>query len=143
MPICRHCKSELTDSNWYPSNQRNNNKLCNRCHVVRGNAYNKKLRIKHGRTPITALTRKLKLSLEDVQEKERRQLGRCAICGTDRPAGKSGKLHIDHDHNTNAVRDLLCLKCNQGLGLFMDNPDLLEAAAAYIRWHKRLGKRAA
>ena len=59
------------------------------------------------------------------------QGGRCAICGTD-PAG--GKVwHVDHDHESGAVRGILCLGCNVGVGHFKDDPTLLRAAAHYLR----------
>lgn len=68
------------------------------------------------------------------------QQWRCAICRTEDPGGKGG-LHIDHDHRHCAgtygcglcYRGLLCHSCNTGLGLFRENPELLDAAAAYIR----------
>lgn len=68
------------------------------------------------------------------------QGGRCAICGTDQPIyGKlRGTWRIDHCHATRRIRELLCHMCNQGLGSFKDDPDLLERAAAYLRKHKAL-----
>lgn len=61
----------------------------------------------------------------------KRQQGRCAIC---RQAG--ARLVVDHEHSEMAlVRGLLCDKCNQGLGYFLDHPGALEAAAAYLREH--------
>ena len=65
------------------------------------------------------------------------QNGGCAICGA-KSAGvsvkhkKTRKLSVDHCHKTNAVRGLLCHHCNFGLGHFMDNPDLLTKAVAYL-----------
>lgn len=49
--------------------------------------------------------------------------------------GATDDLGIDHDHNSGEVRGKLCDKCNQGLGLFQDSPELLHAAADYIKWH--------
>lgn len=44
-------------------------------------------------------------------------------------------LSVDHCHRTSLVRALLCPLCNRGLGLFRDDPAVLERAAAYIRRH--------
>jgi len=66
------------------------------------------------------------------------QEGRCAICATDItgdiPYGSSRRLraHVDHSHQTNAIRALLCSKCNLLLGTMRDNPALLRAAADYL-----------
>lgn len=59
------------------------------------------------------------------------QGGGCAICGAvpERVAG----LHLDHCHETGAIRGICCSRCNHGLGLFRDDPELLEAAARYLR----------
>jgi hypothetical protein len=52
----------------------------------------------------------------------------CQICGLkDRRS-----LNIDHCHTTGKVRGLLCDNCNKGLGLFKDNPDLLNNAVKYL-----------
>lgn len=64
----------------------------------------------------------------------------CAICG--RPevsVGKFGeprRLAIDHCHQTGAVRELLCMRCNTMLGSAEDDPARLERAAAYLRRHR-------
>jgi hypothetical protein len=57
------------------------------------------------------------------------QGGLCAICRT-APAA-----HVDHDHQTGAVRALLCFNCNGGLGQFRDDPGLLHLAAFYLEHH--------
>jgi hypothetical protein len=57
------------------------------------------------------------------------QGGVCAICKA-APA-----QHVDHDHETGAVRALLCFNCNGGLGQVKDNPTLLHAAAYYVAFH--------
>lgn len=54
---------------------------------------------------------------------------KCAVCKTQ----LNNSFHVDHCHKSGQVRGLLCSNCNTGLGLFQDNPDLLTAAAAYLR----------
>lgn len=59
------------------------------------------------------------------------QGGRCKICkGT--PRGKPFLL-VDHDHDTGAIRGLLCQPCNVGIGHLGDDPQRLRAAAEYLR----------
>ncbi len=63
------------------------------------------------------------------------QGGKCAICGS--LEGRSGlDLFVDHDHDTGAIRGLLCGNCNTGIGMLGDDPDRLETATAYLRKHK-------
>lgn len=59
------------------------------------------------------------------------QDNRCAICRTDTPGGR-GTWCVDHCHDTERVRGLLCNGCNTGLGQFQDDPDRLKAAAEYL-----------
>jgi len=54
------------------------------------------------------------------------QHGVCAICQT-APAA-----HVDHDHQTDKVRGLLCFRCNAALGQFGDDPLVLRRAARYV-----------
>lgn len=81
------------------------------------------------------LRRRYNLSLKEYEAMLAGQNGLCKICG--RPDPKGRKLHVDHDHNTGAVRGLLCQGCNFGLGGFQDNPELLLEAVKYILRSKR------
>lgn len=69
------------------------------------------------------------------------QNGVCAICrgvekSTDAASGKVRALAVDHCHEGDKVRGLLCSSCNRGLGLFKDNPALLRLAADYVERHR-------
>jgi hypothetical protein len=67
------------------------------------------------------------LTIEDFNALLVAQSGLCAICST-----QLIKPHIDHCHIEGHVRGLLCHLCNIGLGMFRDNPALLEAAIVYL-----------
>jgi hypothetical protein len=58
------------------------------------------------------------------------QGNKCAICQTTEP-GKRG-FFVDHDHVTNRVRGLLCLRCNTLIGYFERNPEYLAAVTTYL-----------
>jgi hypothetical protein len=75
--------------------------------------------------------RKYKLTKAQVAELRTAQDDRCAICGDPEPQ------HLDHDHDTGKIRRLLCQRCNQGLGLFRDDPYLLHVAALYVTGHRQ------
>lgn len=74
------------------------------------------------------------ITKEEYDNRLEKQNYSCFLCKT-----KIGTkaLAVDHCHTTGAVRDLLCSPCNQGLGLFRDNPQLLRDAADYIEKHGR------
>jgi hypothetical protein len=78
--------------------------------------------------------RRYGLEIEDYDILLESQNGLCAICGKPPTGGIKGKsLHVDHDHKTGQVRGLLHQKCNNGLGAYDDNPELLIAAANYLK----------
>ena len=76
--------------------------------------------------------------LTDEQYLELEAAG-CAICG-----GNDGeqRLCFDHDHDLGhtpeGFRGLLCSRCNKALGLLGDSLDGVEAAADYLRAHRRV-----
>ena len=47
-------------------------------------------------------------------------------------AEREASLHVDHCHDSGAVRGMRCLNCNQGIGQFDADADLLERAVAYL-----------
>jgi Recombination endonuclease VII len=69
---------------------------------------------KHGITP------------EEYKQVFERQHGLCGICQQPKP------LFIDHCHDTDDFRGLICQQCNAGLGLFGDSVDGLRKALVYL-----------
>jgi len=66
------------------------------------------------------------LTTEQMDEIQARYGDGCAICG------KGDKLVLDHCHRSGDVRGWLCTSCNNGLGLFRDDPTLFQKAIAYL-----------
>jgi hypothetical protein len=64
------------------------------------------------------------------------QGGVCAICGGNGVYKGQTNLCIDHNHDTGAVRGLLCNDCNVGLARFKDSPEIARKAAEYLETHK-------
>lgn len=58
------------------------------------------------------------------------QNNRCKICDNDFKNSKD--THIDHCHNTNRVRGLLCNSCNMALGQFNDDIEFMNNAIKYL-----------
>jgi Recombination endonuclease VII len=55
----------------------------------------------------------------------------CAVCH--QPCKTGMRLAVDHCHQTNLVRGLLCRECNTSAGKLGEDPDRIERLAAYIR----------
>ena len=64
------------------------------------------------------------------------QKSMCAICNTLSGDGKGQRLHVDHDHATGKVRQLLCFQCNRGLGAFKDDLTLFQRSMDYLKKHR-------
>lgn len=79
------------------------------------------------------------LPLGEYDQMHATQDGRCAICGERETSlhsnGKPRQLFVDHHHATGKVRELLCMRCNMGVGQFRDDPSLLVKAIEYLNKH--------
>ena len=58
------------------------------------------------------------------------QDGKCTICGKlfENPSDAC----VDHSHETDEIRGLLCRQCNAALGLFKDDVKILNNAIEYL-----------
>ena len=133
--ICSKCGTNVSINNYY-KNKRNPSgigSLCKDCCK----------RIDATRNPLRIYTKEWKANNREsrlkrlyginqaVFEKMFEIQGKCcAICKTEVP--NCNNWHIDHDHETNLVRGILCKNCNIMLGEAKDNPDILRRAAQYL-----------
>ena len=92
------------------------------------------------------LRRHYDLSLTEYAQMFAAQGGVCAICKKPETAKLPGRktessenrtrdLSVDHCHKTGRVRQLLCNACNHILGEAKDDPEVLSAAAEYLKRH--------
>jgi ribosomal protein L40E len=56
------------------------------------------------------------------------QNNQCKICRS----VLTKEVIVDHNHITGKIRGLLCRKCNFALGLFKDDPAILQRAHDYL-----------
>lgn len=73
------------------------------------------------------------ITLEDKEIMVQSQDNKCMICKKTFTSLKN--THLDHDHKTGNLRDILCSDCNRGLGCFRDNSEILQEACKYLlKW---------
>lgn len=99
---------------------------CRPCNAARNAAY---VRRRYGGYSHYRLMSKYGIGRADVDAMIEMQGGLCPICEK-RPA-----VHVDHDHRTGQVREILCELCNGTLGAFRDDPKMIAKAIAYLERH--------
>ena len=77
------------------------------------------------------------LTIKEYDKMLQEQSNACAICKTtDTSSCRGGTFHVDHNHDTGKVRQLLCHKCNTAIGLLNEDPFLFDAAKKYLERHR-------
>ena len=93
---------------------------------------------KHGRSRTKEydnelhLKRNYGLSIEQFNIILLSQNNKCARCGSPAPDHHKKRLNVDHCHETGKIRGILCDACNRALGLFKDDPEILNKAIDYL-----------
>lgn len=123
---CRKCLS-IQSKNWHKNNK-------GRSYEISRNSYRKNPDVKRN----SKFKSRYGITLEQFEKMSKAQNDTCAICTKHKSECKNNKLFVDHCHETNEIRGLLCNECNAALGFFRDNEDLLLSAIDYL---KRSGKR--
>lgn len=83
------------------------------------------------------LKNRFNMSIDDYNEIFLKQKGRCAICDKAEVMkdikGNVKWLAVDHNHDTNKIRGLLCNSCNTGIGKLGDSIKVLQSAIKYLK----------
>lgn len=78
------------------------------------------------------------IDLKEYDKMFKDQKGACKICKrhlseVTNSNKRKKTLAVDHCHETNVVRGLLCDSCNRALGMFQDSTEVLESAINYLK----------
>lgn len=121
MKTCSICRQSLSEDKFHKRTYKTGKiglqakcKSC--CTKVRREKYYK---------PHSSIRLKLKLSQSEVDKLL--APGKCQCCGA-----KDRKLCIDHNHDTEKPRGLLCHNCNTALGLLGDNVETILSLSRYL-----------
>lgn len=140
MKTCSKCKKVKSEEDFF-KNRRGKSGFrseCKPCHYksVRDWEHRNPLKV-----AISSRKGRLKwlfgLSVESYEKMLLEQEGGCKICGETNQSGK--RLSVDHDHKTGEIRGLLCQRCNVAIGLLVDSPERLRAAASYLDNPNKMG----
>lgn len=155
--VCNICKIDKELSNFFKHKKSANGYgyTCKECNKIRTRIWQQnnkqkcvessrqyrevnleKSRLTNKRTNLRLL---YNITPEEYNKILTQQNGVCAICFTKETVDRKGKkydLCVDHCHETNTIRGLLCRKCNSGLGLLGDSLDTLKKAISYLEKHK-------
>jgi hypothetical protein len=113
---CTKCKeSKPLTAEFFPLHNKTKSGFDSWCRVCRGNYRNE---IRRGNYRKMISDEDLKNLIDTTKE--------CIICGS------KENLVVDHCHEKNIIRGMLCNNCNMGLGHFKDDPELLEFARIYL-----------
>lgn len=87
------------------------------------------------------LKKKFGITEADYLDLLEEQMYCCKICNKHESENSANRnLAVDHNHETGEIRGLLCDPCNRGLGLFKDNPLVMQKALDYLNTEGHYGR---
>jgi len=136
--ICSKCGQEKPLSDFYkePRHKDGVHSCCKICFCKSTKDYKRRNHQKVlSSTKNLHLKKTFGITLDEYKTMLLKQKGVCAICGkpeTSTFRGKIRHLSVDHDHETDKNRGLLCNDCNIALGWFHDDVQILANAIRYL-----------
>jgi hypothetical protein len=134
LKICTKCHKEKLISEFYKDKQKSSGYRpdCKECNIKTSTNWQKNNRDKHHGYE---MKRKYGMKHTQYSEMLKAQNNKCAICNKEVSEFKT-RFHVDHNHTTGKIRELLCVNCNHGIGSFMEDKNLLEKAIKYLeKWN--------
>jgi len=127
-PHCPSCgETEPTNFYIHKKTGRRSNAYCANCHKEN---CKKKYQAKSMIQRRASRAAMYGLSPQQYFDMYKKQNGLCAICN-EVPSTKRG-LHVDHCHETQKVRGLLCHGCNIAIGNLKHDTNLMKSAIKYL-----------
>ena len=136
MKECTKCgqSKELVDFEKRKSSPDGRTGVCKKCKAKgRQLNYIATPRVRYGSARDAYLRRTYGITQVEEQALHADQLGCCKICGIEEKYTSGQKLCVDHDHDSGAVRGLLCSKCNAAIGLLQDSSEFTIKATTYLQ----------
>lgn len=136
---CSTCGTEKPIESFHrnPKTKDKRNAKCASCSSEYYKSYYSRVRRERGdhkfnnrSTWSSKLKQKFGITADDYDQMLENQNGVCKICLRTEPSGT--RLAVDHCHSTGKIRGLLCSNCNKGIGMFQDQPSLLNSAINYL-----------
>jgi len=135
--ICPKCKKKLVIEEFHKNKSQSNGlqSYCKSC----TNKYSRKHYNNNKLKNVRKRLKKFNLTLEEYDKMFGEQNEVCYICGQSETStskyGSINRLAVDHNHQNNKLRKLLCRRCNTILGLAGDNVNLFIKMISYIQEH--------
>ena len=106
-----------------------------RCKLCKNKA-DKQWRLDHpGHAQDYHLYKTYNITPEDFDNMLKKQGGTCANKACNYGLDDDHKLFVDHCHETDTVRGLLCLWCNSAEGFLKGNPEVAQGLINYMKKH--------
>ena len=149
MKYCSGCDKNLELSEFGKSGQKKNDGLrykCNKCRRKQRKIKRQKDNTKYleyERKPEVKrkwknleLKRKYNITLDEFEQMKIDQYNKCMICKKEESHKQKRGLSVDHCHETNKVRGLLCHRCNCAIGMVKEDIIILNNIITYLKESK-------
>jgi hypothetical protein len=86
----------------------------------------------------TKLKQAYGIDLEQYDKMLKAQACKCAVCGKEHVEEEKKRLVVDHCHDSEQIRELLCNNCNTALGLLKEDIQVIDKLKDYIIKHQTI-----